>query len=606
MDESSWPAQKAQVVSPMLAMEITTEAAPARLGTARLLNEERFSDWMTLLRVTELSLDFLRKCRSSLRLPTARVYWCKQVQSEHFPLIRSLLSGKESKPKTDPSLKMINDLNLYMDSEGLIRSRGRINNIISYGQDPILLSGHAHAVKLYIRHVHENSLHAGVSQTIAALRRQVWIPKIRPVVKNVVSACYTCKRLTGPMLIQPGPPDLPKERVTFTRPFLNVGVDYSGAIHIKDGDDDNVTRKIYICLFTCMASRAVHLEVAYDNSAHCFLLLFRRFVSRWGLPASVTSDNAANFHNVADFLTSYAEDPEVIDYFTQNNLRWHFIHPRSPWEGGFYERLIGVVKNCLRLSMYRQSFTYDEMVTMLQEVMARVNNRPLTYIGNSIEDLEPLTPNHLLVGHPIDVLPPLTEEEEDDPSFEEGRQPLVAAFRHRSGCVRKFVRVWEQQYLRALRARHYNRANAQNVGVKVGDVVLVETDNERSKWPLGRVTNLNEDGEGIVRSAVVFIRGHLRTFTLNKLVLLEVDESSKDGVVSLSDPHRILWRSTRAVAAEHPNSEQSTEDIPTEGEVEKVRDEISPPLNIGGRTRRGAAVAAAKKILEQSKADRSR
>ena len=238
--------------------------------------------------------------------------------------------------------------------------------------------------------------------------------------------------------------------------------------------------------------------------------------------------------------------------------------------------------------------------------MARVNNRPLTYIGNSTEDLEPLTPNHLLVGHPIDLLPPLTEEEEDDPSFEEGRQPLVAAFRHRSGCVRKFVRVWEEQYLRALRARHYNSAKTQSVGVKVGDVVLVETDNVRSKWPLGRVTNLNKDKEGIIRSAVVFIRGHLRTFTLNKLVLLEVDESSGDGAVSLSDPRRKLWHSTRAVAAEHPNPDQSSGNVPTESKVENEGDELSPPLNIGGRTRRGAAVAAAKKILEQSKADRSR
>ena len=400
------------------------------------------------------------------------------------------------------------------------------------------------------------------------------------------------------MLIQPGPPELPKERVTFTRPFKNVGVDYSGAILIKDGDNGDVTRKVYICLFTCMASRAVHLEVAYDNTASCFLNLFRRFVARWGLPESVTSDNAANFHNVADFLQVFAQDTEVIDFFSERNLRWHFIHPRSPWEGGFYERLIGVVKHCLRLAMFRRSLTYDEMVTTLQEVMTRVNNRPLTYLGNSTDDLEALTPNHLLVGRPIETLPVLTEEE-DDPDYEDGRQPLLDTFRHRSGSVRKFSQVWETEYLQALRARHYNGAKAQDIKVRVGDIVLVETDSVRSTWPLGRVIELNMDSEGVVRSANVFIKGHIRALTLNKLALLEVDESAGEGVGSLKATASALGL-PQAAEGSDSNLDRSTDSIPIQGNVEN---DVSPPEAISVRPKRGAALAASKKIKDQARVE---
>ena len=245
---------------------------------------------------------------------------------------------------------MITDLNLYWDEQtGLIKSRGRIDkaSVVVYSTDPVLVSGESPVVKMYVKYIHEKSLHTGTNQTLATLREHVWIPKGRSVINKIIRNCHVCNRVTRPLLLQPGPPVLPKERVTYERPFKDVGVDYSGAIMIKEKSSDT-QRKVYICLFTCMASRAVHLEIAWDMSAATFTNLFIRFAAQWGTPSTVTSDNGTNFVATTDFLKQLAEEPEVVEYFKVNHLVWKFIHPRSPWEGGFYERMIGVVKKCLK------------------------------------------------------------------------------------------------------------------------------------------------------------------------------------------------------------------------------------------------------------------
>ena len=527
-DRSGWPQQKEHVAAPITVTTVTSVAEPTRQGLDRIINDERYTDWVKLIKVTGHVLKFLKvKFMPNLEL-TPETYWLRHVQSVHFSDTHDILSGKLTKPRMNLSRKRIDDLNLYLDNHGIIRSRGRIDHadIRSYGQDPILVSGQAYVIRLYIQHVHEHNHHSGVNQTLAMLRQQLWIPQARPVIKHVLANCYICKRLTGHLLLQPGPPVLPKERVTFTRPFKDVGVDYSGAILIKDGDTKKL-RKVYICLFTCMASRAVHLEIAKDNSAVTFVDLFRRFVSSWGLPTKVVSDNAGNFHGTADFLLTLANQPEVSKYFQERSLRWHFIHARSPWEGGFYERLIGVVKKCLSLAMYRRVFDYDSIVTLLKEVMTRVNNRPLTYISSSLEDIEPLTPNHLLYGRTIDPLPPLTSEEEGDPAYE-NRSQLIKAYEMQSMNVSKFTKIWAEQYLSALRTRHVTIAKTQDPPVSINDIVLVETPEHREFWPLARIIDLIPDSEGVVRSAKVMLNGHVQTRTLNKLVALETQSDAAE------------------------------------------------------------------------------
>ena len=156
-----------------------------------------------------------------------------------------------------------------------------------------------------------------------------------------------------------------------------------------------------------MASRAVALELATDLSAPTFLNLFRRFVAKHGYPETVVSDNGTNFTATASYLQQLHDEPQVQTYFERNNLEWKFIRPRAPWEGGFYERMVGVVKSCLRKAMYGKSLNFNEIITLLAEVETRVNNRPLTYVSAEASGIVPLTPNHLLKGRRIELMPTL-------------------------------------------------------------------------------------------------------------------------------------------------------------------------------------------------------
>lgn len=281
---------------------------------------------------------------------------------------------------------------------------------------------------------------------------------------------------------------------------------------------------MYVCLFTCTTSRAIHLELAKDLSAETFLHLFRRFCARRSLPKLVISDNGTNFVASAKFFERLYEDSEVSRFMSEHRIAWKFIAPRAPWQGGFYERLIGIVKNCLRKVLYKKRLSFDELVTILAEVELRVNNRPLTYVSTESNELEALTPSHLVQGRRLNPMPELDNVELADPPFLD-HDDLNVKYSAISKLLIQYQRLWKKDYLTALREKHYGALPAnQKVPVKEGDVVLIECNGPRSEWPLGRVQSLHTDSEGNVRAVQVFSRGSSSIRTLEKLVLLEVSQ----------------------------------------------------------------------------------
>ncbi|GIY84035.1 reverse transcriptase [Caerostris extrusa] len=146
---------------------------------------------------------------------------------------------------------------------------------------------------------------------------------------------------------------LPKDRISQSPPFCIVGLGFASTIII--GVDKNRTEKSYVVLFTCAVTRAVNLELVMSMTTKSFLLALRRFLSR--------------------------------------RVTWKFIIERAPWWGGFYERL---VKDPLRKILGRAILTFEELSTILTEIEAVINMRPLTYTTNDLGETEPLTPAHFL------------------------------------------------------------------------------------------------------------------------------------------------------------------------------------------------------------------
>ena len=212
-----------------------------------------------------------------------------------------------------PIKKFVKDLGLYIDGSGIMRSRSRLRYSLYHTEDQILLPPKSYVTKLIILHIHRAVKHGNMVETLTQARLTYWIPKGRLTVKAALKSCAHCCRIFAFRIANPGPPPLPPERVQFIRPFHSVGIDYTGAILIRD-EPTNEYVKVYICLFTCTCSRAVHLELAKDMSAPTFITLFRRFCARFSTPHLVISDNGSSFKASASFFRSLFEDPLVSQY----------------------------------------------------------------------------------------------------------------------------------------------------------------------------------------------------------------------------------------------------------------------------------------------------
>ena len=221
--------------------------------------------------------------------------------------------------------------------------------------------------------------------------------------------CSICKRfISRPYTTQP-PPPLPSMRVQDAPPFTHVGVDFAGTLYIKDA------KKVWICLYTCCATRAVHLEVVPNMTMEAFINCFRLFTARRGFPSRVLSNNGKTFKSAHRVLLNLLAQPTVTKYFLDTSIKWIFNLERARWWGGIFEQLVKSMKQCLKRTVGSAKLTSDELLTVVTEVEATLNSRPLSYILT--EDLEePLTPSHLLVGRRLCSYP--------DPFFEVNYQDL--------------------------------------------------------------------------------------------------------------------------------------------------------------------------------------
>ncbi|GFW38331.1 integrase catalytic domain-containing protein [Trichonephila clavipes] len=200
----------------------------------------------------------------------------------------------------------------------------------------------------------------------------------RQLVKTMIRICLVCKKYSAKTADQLSG-QLPRGRITQSPPFQIVGIDFTGAILVKDNQG---TRKSYVSLFTCAVTRAVHLEFVSDMSTKCFLLALRRFLARRGNCKVIYSDNLLAFKAAERELAYFAnifKDIEFQNFVAGKGIHWEFIVERAPWWGGFYERLVKTIKDPLRKILGRALLTFEELSTILSEVEVIVNHRPLTY-----------------------------------------------------------------------------------------------------------------------------------------------------------------------------------------------------------------------------------
>ena len=499
----------------------TPQVEPASLSVnlSEIIKCEEFSTYMSLLRVTAYVLRFIRNVKSKIlkqRPYTREVYkeqtrqlsadeiheaetcWIRSIQAKSFVgEINFLQVEKQPKPLR------VEQFALFFDENKVLRCRGRINNstLPETNKNPILLPSSHPYVDLLIRHTHELVKQSAVSNTLTTLREKFWILKGRQAVKRVLKKCVTCRKLEGLSYSSYSTPDLPSIRVSDDPPFTHTGVDFAGPLYIRPDDGKNENDKCYVCLFTCASTRAVHLELTRSLTVDAFLLAFRRFTSRRGLPATLVSDNAKTFKGSSKEVQKIARSNEVMRYLANNGVTWKFIVEKAPWWGGFWERMVQSVKRCLKKCIGRTTLNYDELVTLLTEVESVVNSRPLTYIEDDQDGVTyTLCPSHLINGRPITSSP-------NGGHFEviSTNASLTRRSKHHRHLLQQFTNQWRKHYLLSLRENHVVKSKVRNgPEIAVGDIVILKQESSnRMFWKLAKVEELLPGRDGTVRSAIV-------------------------------------------------------------------------------------------------------
>ena len=194
--------------------------------------------------------------------------------------------------------------------------------------------------------------------------------------------------------------------------------------------------KVWLCLYTCYSTRAVHLDLVPDMTATTSLRSFRSFTSRGGIPSRMISDNGKTLKSASSIIAQILKSSETRSHFTQQHVEWQFNLEKPPWWGGVFERMVKSAKRCFKKVIGRNCLTYDELLTLVTEVEAVLISRPLSYI--SFEDVEEfLTPSHLLVGFHLLTLPD-SSVPDDDPEFAENTKDLTSRMAHLTKCLQGF------------------------------------------------------------------------------------------------------------------------------------------------------------------------
>lgn len=294
-------------------------------------------------------------------------------------------------------------------------------------------------------------------------------------------------------------------------PFTSVGIDCFGPLQVRRGRS---LVKRYGVIFTCLAIRAVHIEVAHSLDTDSFLMALRRFIARRGQVKEIRSDNGTNFtggeRELRESINAWNQN-KIHEALLQKSIKWSFNPPYGSHYGGVWERCIRTTRKILQVLLQNQTVDDEGLVTLLCEVESIINGRPITTVSSDSNDPEPLTPNHLLLLRSEPQMPPGLFQKEDSFSRRRWKQVQYLAD--------IFWKRWSKEYLPLLQSRQKWTTIRKNLAV--GDIVLVSVENSpRNSWPLGRVVEVFTDKKGLVRRTRVKVKGTVLERPIDKLCLL--------------------------------------------------------------------------------------
>lgn len=506
--ENDWPVSNIQYEQPLPETKVEAQTLISNSFESEFVKlMENHSSYLKLLRVMSWTRRFAFNAKAKVHKTIPHegpiqskefkltLFFCVKIIQSHY------LFGNTQK-KCDDVKTRFHKLSPFFDKLGILRVGGRLNkaNISEDQRHPIILPK-CHFTLLLVDYYHKIYLHPGPSLLQALIQLRFWIPSLRNIVRQRTFKCLKCYKLRAGTLT-PQMADLPSPRVNISRAFLHVGADFAGPLILRESlRRKAATSKTYICVFVCLATKALHLELVTALSTDAFMAAFQRFISRRGLPEQMYSDCGTNFKGAANRLrefglwyTNKATQEDIAQNISKFEVQWNFNPPHSPHFGGLWEAAVKSAKTHLRKVAGETSLTYEEWATLLTQVEAVLNSRPLCPLSASPEETNFLSPGHFLIGCPL-VAPP-------EPSLLDLRENTLSRWQLVQKMTQDFWKRWRVEYLNTLQSR--SKWTKPSSNPKIGDLVLLKDQNlPVLQWPLARIIKTHPGTDGVIRVVTV-------------------------------------------------------------------------------------------------------
>lgn len=398
------------------------------------------------------------------------------------------------------SRSKLKKLRPFIDGNGLLRVGGRLSKseLPFKAKHPIILPKNNYLTKLIIEQAHKYTLHGGPT-LMSTFMSNYWIFGRTDQIKKVIGSCLVC----FPHRCKPTQQlmaDLPVNRVIQHRAFLHTGVDFSGPFITKTytgrsrGIHANPTQKSYISIFICLATKAIHIEFVSDMSTPAFIACYKRFVAIRGKCSDMYSDNGKNFvganKEIREQFKKLMKDAQLQEYLAKDGTIWHFNPAYGASFGGLWEAGIKSIKYHLKRLLGNNTFTFEEMTTLLHQIGACLNSRPLCPISNDVNDVSYLTPGHFLIGEAPITVP--------EPNLLDTNINRLSRWQLVQKVYQQFWKYWHTEYLSRLQQRSKWLKEQENV--QAGQLVLMHEENVMpAKWPVARILKVYPGDDKRVR-----------------------------------------------------------------------------------------------------------
>ena len=446
---------------------------------------------------------------------TMKTAVCKLLcieQQLQFPEVYNFLKATNKSNRDVPIL--VTQLNLFMDGSNLIRVRGKLLNNF-----PILLAQNSNLTKLIINDVHQRMSHAGLYSVLKELRKEFYIAKSFSTIRKEIKKCIICRRHNArPIKLNQN--EYRKFRCEPTPiPFSSIFVDYIGPFNVKV---NNVSKKLWLLIITCMWSRAVNLLVCFSADTSDFLRAIQTHIHEHGLFQNCISDLGTQIKSGGTIMSNFLNDSDTHNFLENygiNKISFNQYSKGNSSLGSLVEILVKQTKHLISKTISNAILDLPDFILLISKVKHIINRRPIAFKEGLRDDNVrevipmPITPECLLRGRELpslNVIPYLQNVDSNDPDFNpvNGSTSINDNFKKLNLANQRLRDLYHSEFLQQLLTQSIDKKNrfktVKHDILKTGDIVLLEDKfSKQSNYPMGIVTKTETNSLGEVTSVEV-------------------------------------------------------------------------------------------------------